>query len=345
MKKTRILHFISLVLNLAILVFIGLGLLVLSQKEADYALLKTPSTYMNYSFFAAIITVFSCLAMVVANIISIKRGKDSTPRAFFNARFISAVVSTLTLALGIYFYVKKDLGFDPMKDYGWSLLYFVVPALSLIEFVGTELEPENKFHKTFVPLGYTLFYSLAIIIVITIIATIVGGKMPENDWQKIYLDEMNKFIPHDFFRLHKNLLLTDQTVVGNAFVLLGFIAGSYAGAIVVWSLNRIVSSIVVGVSYHKEDENAPKMKDKLVARFKKSFSIHENDRDDNSKVYHISYANRAKKTWKVKGEGADRANKIFKNQKEAIEFATSLVKKNGGSIRIHSMTGRIRRDW
>lgn len=46
--------------------------------------------------------------------------------------------------------------------------------------------------------------------------------------------------------------------------------------------------------------------------------------------------------WQVKGSGAQRATKIFNTQKEAIEFADELSKKNAGTVLIHKTTGRVR---
>ncbi|WP_338822431.1 DUF2188 domain-containing protein [Mycoplasmopsis felifaucium] len=46
--------------------------------------------------------------------------------------------------------------------------------------------------------------------------------------------------------------------------------------------------------------------------------------------------------WQVKGAGALKATKLFKTQKEAIEFANDLTKRNGGSVLIHRTTGQVR---
>ena len=60
-------------------------------------------------------------------------------------------------------------------------------------------------------------------------------------------------------------------------------------------------------------------------------------------VYHISYHDRKAKTWKIQTENTGRALKVFNTQKEAIDYANMLIKRHGGSIRVHSMAGKLRK--
>ena len=62
-----------------------------------------------------------------------------------------------------------------------------------------------------------------------------------------------------------------------------------------------------------------------------------------TRVYHISQSKTVDGQWQVKLAGGDKAIKIFKTQKEAIEFAKGLIRTQGGSIRIHSMKGKMRK--
>ncbi|MCH5180938.1 MAG: DUF2188 domain-containing protein [Erysipelotrichales bacterium] len=61
---------------------------------------------------------------------------------------------------------------------------------------------------------------------------------------------------------------------------------------------------------------------------------------DKARVYHIS---KNDENWQVKLAGGEKAIKLFKTQKEAIDYANSLVETQGGSIRIHSLKGKIRK--
>lgn len=62
-----------------------------------------------------------------------------------------------------------------------------------------------------------------------------------------------------------------------------------------------------------------------------------------SRVYHISRQKMVGK-WQVKLAGSKKPIKYFDTQLEAINFAKGLVKNQGGSIRIHSLTGQMRKN-
>ncbi|MCD6463079.1 MAG: DUF2188 domain-containing protein [Thermotogae bacterium] len=48
------------------------------------------------------------------------------------------------------------------------------------------------------------------------------------------------------------------------------------------------------------------------------------------------------KGWAVKGEGNQRATKVTRTQKEAIEIAIRIAKNQGSEVVIHDRKGRIR---
>ena len=47
--------------------------------------------------------------------------------------------------------------------------------------------------------------------------------------------------------------------------------------------------------------------------------------------------------WQVKLAHGEKAIKLFATQAEAIRFVKDLVKTQGGSIRVHSLKGKIRK--
>lgn len=63
---------------------------------------------------------------------------------------------------------------------------------------------------------------------------------------------------------------------------------------------------------------------------------------DNAAVYHISQRKELNK-WQVKKNQANKAVKLFDTQKEAIEYAEALARSQGGSIRVHGVSGKIRK--
>ena len=60
------------------------------------------------------------------------------------------------------------------------------------------------------------------------------------------------------------------------------------------------------------------------------------------RIYHISKRNNDGK-WQVKFANGKRAIKLFNTQAEAIVFAKQLAKSQDGSIRVHSLKGKIRK--
>ena len=60
------------------------------------------------------------------------------------------------------------------------------------------------------------------------------------------------------------------------------------------------------------------------------------------RVYHIS--KQASGKWQVKLATGERAIKLFDTQQQAIIYAKSLVRTQGGSIRIHAVSGKMRKE-
>lgn len=62
-----------------------------------------------------------------------------------------------------------------------------------------------------------------------------------------------------------------------------------------------------------------------------------------ARVYHIS-RHALSGTWQVRLANGEKAIKTFFTQQEAIDYAKALVKTQGGSIRVHSKKGSIRKE-
>ena len=76
---------------------------------------------------------------------------------------------------------------------------------------------------------------------------------------------------------------------------------------------------------------------------KRNVNYNPNKYKDGVRVYHISRSKFMSKYWQVKLAGGEKAIKIFPTQAEAITYAKELARKQGGSIRIHSMKGQLRK--
>lgn len=94
----------------------------------------------------------------------------------------------------------------------------------------------------------------------------------------------------------------------------------------------------------KEEENvANKDETKQESSEQLNKPISSYQKKFTSRVYHISRQKMVGK-WQVKLAGSKKPIKYFDTQLEAINFAKGLVKNQGGSIRIHSLTGQMRKN-
>ena len=92
----------------------------------------------------------------------------------------------------------------------------------------------------------------------------------------------------------------------------------------------------------KSADSKPKAK-KSSKKAKPVASSEYGKYEGKTRVYHISQSKSVDGQWQVKLAGGDKAVKLFKTQKEAIDFAKGLVRTQGGSIRIHSTKGKMRK--
>ena len=125
-----------------------------------------------------------------------------------------------------------------------------------------------------------------------------------------------------------------------------FLIAGIGLSLLIWSLNRVSYLLFVGEEVSKEETNEDK-------EFEKAHHIEVSDEDraevneiiktgyKGPRIYHIS--KREDKMWQVKFANGKKAIKLFNTQAEAIVFAKKLAKSQEGSIRVHSLKGKIRK--
>lgn len=61
-------------------------------------------------------------------------------------------------------------------------------------------------------------------------------------------------------------------------------------------------------------------------------------------IYHVSKRDNNGREWKVFIQGSDKVIKLFDTQKEALDYAKSLIKNknDGSSVKLHGLDGKIR---
>lgn len=130
------------------------------------------------------------------------------------------------------------------------------------------------------------------------------------------------------------------------FIAIAFLIATFGISFVLWTLNRISFLIFTGEEISSEEiqsltpEEAATVKvdEKEIKEVEK---IVESTPYKGPKIYHIS--KREDKMWQVRFAKGKKAIKLFSTQAEAIVFAKKLAKSQGGSIRVHSLKGRIRK--
>ena len=62
-------------------------------------------------------------------------------------------------------------------------------------------------------------------------------------------------------------------------------------------------------------------------------------------VYHVSKRENDEREWKVFIQGSDKVIKLFKTQKEALDYAKKLCdnKDDGSYVMLHGLDGKIRK--
>jgi len=327
MKRVRFYNVLGLLCNIAIMALFTLSCVKIMQYQGEVSY----NGFARYDVLASMISVVAATLMIIANIVSIKRGKTSIPRLFSFLLFFAAAFSAIALIMNIC--LPSYNGMTSFKDLfstdGGNLYFaFLIPVLVILNFLFISIDKQLKFPAVFFPFCGTLIYVLTILVMTVVTKKDISG--------------------YPMFHVLPELIKDGEDLSKNIIILVLFIVCSFGLSVAMWIINRINHAIIFGVSIKEvEQHNEKKPVEAKTTQVKNYFknAVKFNYDENSGTVYHISYHNRKLKTWKVKAEEAGRALKVFKTQKEAIEYAKFMVAKNGGSIRIHSMIGRIRKDW
>ena len=87
---------------------------------------------------------------------------------------------------------------------------------------------------------------------------------------------------------------------------------------------------------------AKKEETKKAAPVKKAEPVKEEKQEISNKIYHIS-KRKEDDMWQVKFAKGQKAIKLFKTQAEAIAYAKQLANNQDGSISIHKVDGKTRK--
>ena len=310
----------------------------------------------------------SSLVIIIMAIVSLKT-KDNYYRPWFMViRLILVSFLTLTIGTFVYMLIKGSIALTL-----GSLLHCVIaPALAIISFLFGEIPEKLKFRHTFwilIPVALYIGFYLLACFVFTIKSS--SGNVIR-DWYGIVFKEDGKTVNtvsavacFGIFLAVSYLVSVFVWLLNRIFnlIIVGYDLSedeitetpSESLSVVVdepaseeeaipetevkqepteeTSLENIEPEPEEKVTEIKQPKKAPaKRATQTVSKFN---SI--------PRTYHISRSKIVGNQWQVTLAGGDKAIKLFNTQAEAINYAKGLVQTQGGSIRIHSTKGHIRK--
>ena len=310
----------SLIINLVAVVASVAGFIIIHKT-------------LNQVDFIKFFTLVTNLLIIVDGIVSVgyaidglsKKSEESIlPNWIFVLKLITAVCSLITFLTVVSFLQYTSLkGFGPNDPMFWNNIvhHYVSPLAFIVGLIFFDLDKKYPFKLT--PFG------------IIVLLIYMGYAIPLSNLNLSWWGEA----PYVFMSIAN---------VGNWMYLLipGFIIGGYLSSIVVWLLNRISYLIFIGEEVQNKEETEEEK------QLEEQVQVTEEDKDQvneviktgytGPRIYHISKRNNDGR-WQVKFANGKRAIKLFNTQAEAIVFAKQLAKSQDGSIRVHSLKGKIRK--
>ena len=315
---------LSLILNIVAVIASIIGLIVIRDSGAI--------VYVKY------FTVLTNCMIIVSGFISIgysvdfllKKDKETTlPPFVYVIKLITATSALLTFLVVVSFLQFQPSPNGLLGATGNLLInnichHYVAPLAFILGFILFDVERKYNVKLAFIGPLLLVIYMAYMGTICIIDSSIVGGA------------------PYVFMDTSKIAIWMIP------LFMLGFLVVGFGLSFVLWTLNRICFYIFTGDEISKEEINAietssDKQTEKEIEQeIKEEEKIVEETGYKGPKIYHIS-KRREDEMWQVKFANGKKAIKLFNTQAEAIVFAKKLAKSQDGSIRVHSLKGRIRK--
>lgn len=314
---------ISLILNAIAVVAALIGLIIIRDSGA----------IVYYKYF----TVLTNCMIMVGGLISIgysidyflKKDKDASLPIFpFVVKLIAAVAALITFLTVVCFLQYQDALFNAKPDsiLFWNNIchHYVAPLAFILGFILFDTERKYVYKTAFFGPMLVFLYSAYIVPICMINVGLIGDA------------------PYPF--LNPEIMPLWLLPIGAVLFLIVAMGLSF----VLWVLNRICFYIFTGEEISKEEINA--IEETPISKEEEKEIEAEIEEEKQSqeagykgpRIYHIS-KRREDSMWQVKFANGKKAIKLFDTQAEAIVFAKKLAKSQDGSIRVHSLKGRIRK--
>ena len=319
----------SLIANSFAIIFAMIGFILIGKDTQAVHYIK---------FF----TLITNLLIIVSSVLSvgysvesfIKKDKDDVlPVWAFVLKLITAVGALITF-LTVVCYLQHTVYTQPNVSTTLHvnnvMHHYLAPLFFIIGFIGFDIDKKYDWKLAFFGITVLVIYMAYAIPLSNISnAKVVNWWAPNGESQAPYVFMDSKTVGSWLYGLIP------------VFIIVGL--GASFG---LWVLNRISYLLFVGDEIRQEDPETNEEKEieaKVQVTEEDQAAVAEvlKETKATSRVYHIS--KREDKMWQVKFANGQRAIKLFNTQAEAIVFAKKLAKSQLGSIRIHSLKGRIRK--
>ena len=316
MKARKIL---SLIINLVAVIASIVGFIIIRDS-------------LKLVMFIKYFTLVTNMLIIVVGLISIgysvdaliKKDKEVVlPTAVFALKLITGVGAMITFLTVVFYLQHTSLApFGPKDPVFWNNImhHYAAPLAFTAGLIFFDLDKKYPFKTTF----------FGIIVLVTyMIYAIPLSNLNQSWWGEA---------PYVF--------MSWQNVQWLILLLLpGFLVAGYGLSVLLWVLNRICYLIFIGEEVDEDDIDEEEVKvEKLVEVTQEDENkVNEIIKTgyNGPRIYHVS--KRDDKMWQVKFANGKKAIQLFPTQAEAIVFAKKLAKSQAGSIRVHSLKGRIRK--
>ena len=316
----KIKKIISLILNIVAVIASVIGLILVSDSGA----------IIYVKFFTVVtncmIIISGCIGAGYAVEYLVKKDKEIViPSFVYVLRLITGASAFLTF-LTVVCYLQYQAGLanlTPDNKLFWENIchHYVAPLSFILSFILFDIDRKYSFKLS-------LFGPLLVVIYMAYAVPICLAKM-----------EIFGTAPYPFMDPEK------VPVWAIFFVILGFLTVTFGLGLLLWLLNRICFLIFTGEEVTEQviSKEEEKEIEKVVVTEEEKEEVEKitNSGYKGPRIYHIS--KRDDKMWQVKFANGKKAIKLFSTQAEAIVFAKKLAKSQEGSIRVHSLKGRIRK--
>lgn len=284
------------------------------------------SVFILFQNDAAALLCFASLLLVIFDIRALKNGRD-VPKIAAVVKFVASTASFFSFVL-VYCIMLPKNGFDGVLVLDWRSGLWVntiSPLLCAISFAFVERKPK-------LGAGWTILGMLPLGIYAAVVLPLIKSSVITA-------------VPYFFLDFAK------QPAINSWSWCLGLLAFTYLIGLLFYLVRKGMGAYgdnkskekaqISGDSRTNDDKSVKVLR--IVDGKKAPASLLSKDAyRESNRIYHISKHRSG--NWQVKLAMSVKPIKLFSTQEGAINFAKELVKTQGGSIRIHSMAGKIRKD-